>query len=595
MQTVRGQSAPPPPPKGGEFLLRQAEPEPTLIPEDLDAEARLIGQTMRDFVRREVLPLADRLEAQEPGLMRSLVKKAGELGLLAANIPECYGGLNLPKSVAALLTEESAVHPGFALSIGVHSGVATLPLLLFGTQDQKAHYLPMLATGEMIGAFALSEANSGSDALAAECRATLSPDGKHYLLNGTKFWITNAAFADLFTVFAKVDGEQFTAFLVERDFPGVSIGPEEHKMGLKSSSTCRVLLENAQVPVGNVLGEVGKGGRVALYSLNPGRFSIGASALGMGKENLRIATQYAMQRVQFGKPIIEHGLIQQKLAEMAVRLFALESMIYRVAGWWDALLHEVDTSTDEGVAALRSAFEEYAIECAIIKVYGTETLDYIVDESLQIHGGFGYSEEFPAARAYRDARVYRIFEGTNEINRLTVADQLRRRIQNGRLDGAELTAAGQTVLNNPPAPSQTSSPFRDSPNIAEIVFGITCLALSSLGPQNQSLVDQIVSAEIANLCTACFALDSAHHRKARLEETTNRSAASYALLASNQIELNALRTILSSDSAVNHRKGENGRRLLHVSLDLLKHCIEFSSVVIHDLARAIREREGYPF
>lgn len=477
------------PPVGGAFLVEEATPEQILTPEDLPAEARCLARTMEDFVRREVLPLVGRLEAQETGLMRRLLQKAGDLGLLAVAVPEAYGGLDLPRSVLALLAEKAAPYPAFALALGVHTGVATLPLVTFGTPEQKAKYLPKLAGGAMIGAFALSEANSGSDALAAKTRAVLAPDGAHYRLSGTKLWVTNAGFADLFTVFAQVNGERFTAFLVERDTPGLTLGPEERKMGLHGSSTRRLLLEDARVPVANVLGGVGEGRRVALHPLNVGRFHIGAGALGAGKEILRTAARYARERKQFGRPLAEFGLIRHKLAEMAVRLFALESMVYRTAGYRDRVVSP----------------EEYAVECALVKFFGTEALGYVADEGLQIHGGFGYSEEYPAARAYRDARVTRIFEGTNEINRLTVLDQLLRRARQGRLDlrlpQATLAGVGE---------------------VGAWVRQIRRAILYTLGAAREALGDdgliahQEIAGALADMIAALYALESAGLRAGKM-------------------------------------------------------------------------------
>lgn len=422
---------------GGNFLT--VTPSPVLpgegeggeglrifTPEDLTVDARLMGHTMDEFVRREVSPLAHRLDAQEAGLMRSIVQDAGRLGLLGASMPRRYGGLDVAKTTAALLAEKSAADLAFAITISVHSGVATLPLLLFGTDDQRGRCLPGIADGSTIAAFALSEGNSGSDALAAQTQARLGAEGAsgRYVLDGSKLWVTNGGFADLFTVFAQAP-EGFTAFLVPHDTPGLILSGEEQKLGLKGSSTRRVFLNDVAVDACDVVGEVGKGHRPALYALNAGRFNIGAIALGGAKEALRIATGYALNRRQSGRSIAEFGLIADKLAEMAVQIFVLESMVYRTAGLWDASL--------AAGAGLAQTLEEYAIECAVVKFFGTEVLDYAVDECLQIHGGFGYSEEFPAARLYRDARVFRIFEGTNEINRLTVVDQYRRRIERGRL------------------------------------------------------------------------------------------------------------------------------------------------------------------
>ena len=499
-------------PCGGAFLIEEATPEQVLIPEELSAESRLMGKTMEEFLRKEVQPRLDRLEAQEEGLMHGLLQQAGKLGLLATGVPELYGGLDLPKSAIALLIEKLAINASFSVSVGVQTSLAVLPLLFFGTEEQKRKYIPRLVTGELIGAFSLSEANCGSDALSSQTRASLVPDGTHYLLNGTKMWTTNAGFADLFTVFAKVDGEQFTAFLIERDTPGVSLGREEHKLGLKGSSTRRVILDNAKVPVENVLGEIGKGYRVALYVLNIGRFQIGAGGLGGSKETLKIATQYARQRVQFGQPISDFGLIRHKLAEMAIRIFMLESMVYRTAGYWDTLFGQIDASAPDANDKYRAAAEEYAVECAVLKFFGSEVLDYVVDEGLQIHGGFGYSEEFPMARAYRDARINRIFEGTNEINRLTVPDQLMRRAQRGRLALPQAVAKLKDIVLSPPAMADTLSDPLDEIGLwvrqmRHAILYTTGQAWEALGEQLAER-QEIVGA-IADMTAALYALESA--------------------------------------------------------------------------------------
>jgi alkylation response protein AidB-like acyl-CoA dehydrogenase len=438
-----------------------------------------------------------------------------------------YGGLALPMSAITLLIEKAALNASFSVSVGAHTVIGTLPILYFGTPEQKQKYLPGLASGDIIGAFALSEANSGSDALSAQARATLSPDGKYYLLNGTKMWTTNAGFADIITVFAKIDGEHFTAFLVQTGYPGVSLGREEHKLGIRGSSTRRVILDNAQVPVENVLGEIGKGYRVALYVLNIGRFNLGVGGLGSSKELIKIATQYAKQRVQFGQPIASFGLIQHKLAEMAIRTFVLESMVYRTAGYYDAVFGEIDAAAPDANDRFRAAAEEYAVEAAIMKFFGSEVLNYVVDEGLQIHGGFGYTEEFPMARAYRDARINRIFEGTNEINRLTVLDQVMRRAQRGRLALPAAAARVREAILSAPMPS-VDSLMEPVDRIGEWVKAIRNVILFAAGQAWDTLGERIserqeIVAAIADMSAALYALESAWLRVRKLGEMSKTS------------------------------------------------------------------------
>lgn len=427
---------------GGAFLIRETPPDEVFVPEAFTVEQRMMADAADAFVRGEVLPRSEAIERLEPELTPKLMRQAGELGLLAPDVPAEYGGLGLDLATAALIAERMAPQASFAVAFGTHSGIGTLPIVFFGTPAQKARYLPRLASGELIAAYALSETDSGSDALAARTRAVLNPAGTHYVLNGTKMWISNAAFAGLFVLFAKVDGQQFTAFLVERETPGLTTGREEHKIGIKGSSTRRVILEDAAVPVENVLGEVGKGHLVAFNSLNYGRFKLAAATLGGSKASLAAAARYAKERRQFGTPIAQFGLIRQKLGEMATRLYACESAVYRTAGL-------IDARRATGAGHLE-AVEEYAVECSLLKVSCSEMLAYVVDEALQIHGGYGYTEEFSVARAYRDARINRIFEGTNEINRLFVPDMLMRRARRGRLALIEEIGKLQRELSSLP-------------------------------------------------------------------------------------------------------------------------------------------------
>jgi alkylation response protein AidB-like acyl-CoA dehydrogenase len=418
---------------GCSFLLHEAPPDAAFTPEDFTDQHQLIAQTSEEFARNEIVPQIEKMEHKDYSITRDLLKKASELGLTAADVPEAYGGLEMDKVSSCIIADRIALYASFATTWGGHTGIGTLPIVFFGTEQQKQKYLPRLAASELIGAYALSEATSGSDALNCRTRATLSPDGKHYLLNGEKMWITNAAFADLFTVFAKVDGEKFTAFLVEKNFPGFSIGAEEHKMGIRGSSTCPVILNDCQVPVENVLGEIGRGHVIAFNILNVGRFKLGAMCVGGARVSLQQAIGYAKQRQAFGKAIAEFGLIREKLANMAVGVFAGEAIVYRTVGMMDVALSEIDKSAADAMTQVRKGIEEYAVECSIIKVWCSEMLDSVVDELVQIFAGYGFVEEYPAERTYRDARINRIFEGTNEINRLIITGFVLKRAMSGQL------------------------------------------------------------------------------------------------------------------------------------------------------------------
>lgn len=416
------------------FMIEPASPNDVFTPEDFDSETRMMGKAADEFVRNEVLPLLPEIEQAKEGLMRELDRKMGELGFTAAEVPTHYGGLDLPKTTVALIVEKLGPEPATCLTLQAHAGLAILPLVLEGNPDQKERYLPKLATGEWCGSFCLSETGSGSDALAMKTRATPTDGG--YLLNGEKMWVTNAGFADLFTVFAKLNGEQFTAFLVERTSQGVNLGREEHKIGLHGSSTRRVAFENVFVPAQNLLGEVGKAHYIALNTLNLGRYKMAASALGTGKYALEVATRYAKDRQQFGQPIANFGLIRAKLARMATHLFALESMLYRTGhlmqAWFDPI-HDLPPDHPELHLRYREAASEYAGECALLKFYGTEVQYLCADEGVQIHGGYGYTEDFPIAKIFRESRVPRIYEGTNEINRLNFTQHLIRQMQRAGL------------------------------------------------------------------------------------------------------------------------------------------------------------------
>jgi alkylation response protein AidB-like acyl-CoA dehydrogenase len=539
---------------GGSFLLEERQTSEVFTPEDFSEQHTLIGQTTEEFAVNEILPNVERIEHKEFQVTRDLLKKAGDLGLSSVEIPEAYGGLEMDKVTAAVIADHIAKYAGFATSWGGHTGIGTLPIVYFGTEEQKKRYLPKLATGEMIGAYALSESTSGSDAMNCRARAELSKDGKHYILNGEKMWITNAGFADLFTVFAKIGGEKFSAFLVERGYPGFSVGAEEHKMGIRGSSTCPIILNDCKVPVENLLGEIGKGHVIAFNILNVGRFKLGAMCVGGARVSLENAIGYAKQRKAFGKVIGDFGLIREKIANMATLIYVGESLVYRTVGMMDVALNEVDKASADALKETRKAIEEYAVECSIIKVWGSEMIDYVVDETMQIYAGYGFVEEYPAERAYRDARINRIFEGTNEINRLIITGFLLKRAMSGQL--ALMPAIKKLmdeVLSGPSIGDEMEGPLAEE---RKLVTQAKKLGLFAAGSATQKYMQAIqdqqeVMGAIADMTIETYAMESAVLRAQKLVESKGEKEAAlviamtrvYLTQAMEKIEAAAKRVI----------------------------------------------------
>jgi alkylation response protein AidB-like acyl-CoA dehydrogenase len=514
---------------GGSFLLEERNPADVFTPEDFTEQHELIAQTAEEFALNEILPNVEKIEHKDFSVTRDLLKKSGELGLSSVEIPEAYGGLEMDKVTAGIIADHIAKYAGFATTWGGHTGIGTLPIVYFGTEEQKKKYLPRLASGEIVGAYALSESTSGSDAMNCRTRAALSTDGKHYVLNGEKMWITNAGFADLFTVFAKIDGEKFSAFLVEKSFPGFSIGAEEHKMGIRGSSTCPIILNDCKVPVENLLGEVGKGHVIAFNILNIGRFKLGAMCVGGGRLSLENAIAYAKQRKAFSKVIADFGLVREKIANMATLLYVGESLVYRTVGMMDVALGEVDKTGADAMKEIRKAIEEYAVECSIIKVWGSEMIDYIVDETVQIHGGYGFVEEYPAERAYRDARINRIFEGTNEINRLIITGFLLKRAMSGQLPlMPAIKKLMDEVLSGPSSSEEVEGPLADE---RKLVAQAKKLGLFAAGAATQKYMQAIqdqqeIMGAIADMTIETYAMESAVLRAQKLVESRGEAAAS---------------------------------------------------------------------
>jgi alkylation response protein AidB-like acyl-CoA dehydrogenase len=576
---------------GGSFLLEERQTSEVFTPEDFTEQHQLIGQTTEEFAVNEILPNVEKIEHKEFQVTRDLLKKAGDLGLSAAEIPEAYGGLEMDKVTAAVIADHIAKYAGFATTWGGHSGIGTLPIVYFGTEEQKKKYLPRLAAGEIVGAYALSESTSGSDAMNCRARADLSNDGKHYILNGEKMWITNAGFADLYTVFAKVDGEKFSAFLVERGYPGFSVGAEEHKMGIRGSSTCPIILNDCTVPVENLLGEIGKGHIIAFNILNIGRFKLGAMCVGGARVSLENAVGYAKQRKAFNKVIADFGLIREKIANMAALIYVGESLVYRTVGMMDAALNEVDKSGPDAMKETRKAIEEYAVECSIIKVWGSEMIDYVVDETMQIYAGYGFVEEYPAERAYRDARINRIFEGTNEINRLIITGFLLKRAMSGQLPlMPAIKKLMDEVLSGPGMGDEIDGPLAEE---RKVVAQAKKLGLFAAGSATQKYMQAIqdqqeIMGAIADITIETYAMESAVLRAQKLVETSGEKNAALAIAMTRVYLTQAMEKVEAASRKVIAAVAEGD--MLRTQLAILRRLAKYEPFNTVELRQQIAQR-----
>jgi alkylation response protein AidB-like acyl-CoA dehydrogenase len=572
--------------KGGSFLFERHEAGSVVTPEDFDDELRMFAQTAQQFVEREIKPNFEGLEHLDYDLSVKAVRKAGEMGLLGIDVPEEYGGLNASKVASILVTENIAKAGSFNVTFAAHTGIGTLPLVYFGTPTQQEKYLPKLVTGEWVGAYCLTEPGSGSDSLAAKTKAVLNEAGTHYMLNGTKMWISNAGFANLFTVFAKIDGQHFTAFLVERDFPGLSFGAEEKKMGIKGSSTRQVILENVAVPKENLLGEIGRGHIIAFQILNIGRLKLAVGGVGGSKEMIRLAARYAQERQQFGQPIGNFGLIQEKIGKMTADTFALESAIYRMTGELDKKLEGKKTQAEQ-----LEAIDEYVIEYSFIKVAGSEILDDNIDETLQIYGGNGFSAEYPIELAYRNSRINRIFEGTNEINRLLTTGQLLKRAMKGKLDvlSAAQAAAQGEVVTDVAAPVELKEAFVAVENMKRATLMV--LGLGAMVYMQKLEQEQEIMARITDMITAVYLAESA---LLRAEKMLAKGKADKAIRLANLYTFEALdRSRQLGTEAL--RRIPNGKAMIKKLHGYLpEHNVDVIEMK-RQVAKDVYEARAYPF
>ncbi len=583
--------------KGGGFLVEEVSPSDVFTPEDFSEEQKMIAQTVEEFMINDVLPQKERMEKKDLSATIELLKKAADLGLCGVEVPEKYSGLGLDKVSAMLVAEKMTKYGSFAVSYGGHTGIGSLPIVYFGTEEQKKKYLPKFVSAELLSSYALTEAQSGSDALAARTTAVLSPDGKEYILNGTKMWITNAGFADILITFAKIDGDKFSCFIVEKGFTGVSTGAEEKKMGINGSSTRAVILEDVHVPAENLLGEIGKGHKIAFNILNIGRFKLGAACLGGAKNCIDAAVKYANERHQFGKSIGSFGAIKHKLGEMATRAFVGDSMVYRTAGLLDGALARVDLENPQ--QALK-AMEEYAVECAAIKVMGSEFLDYIVDEAVQIFGGYGYSQEYPVEMAYRDARINRIFEGTNEINRLLVLGMLLKRTMKGELP---LMAAAQKLQDEVLA---FASPEEDGGGLLDrerkAVRNIKKIGLLAAGLALQKYMaaieeEQEIMSMLSDIVMEAWATESALLRTLKMAGSIGEEKAQFYVLMTQLYINDAVGRV--EERAKNVMAAISEGDMLRTNLAALKRFLKFPPLntieIRRKLADKMLEANTYPF
>ena len=585
---------------GGSFLLESRTPAEVFTLEDINEEQRQIASTAAQFARDEIIPATAAIEAKEPGVLRSLLVKAAELGFTSVDIPEEYGGVGMDKVSAALVGDYISVLASFSTAFGAQTSIGTTPLAWYGTDEQKQRYLPKLASGEWIAAYSLSEASSGSDATNVRTRAILSDDGAHYILNGEKMWTTNCGIADLFTVFAKIDGEKFSAFLVERTFSGLTVGAEEHKMGIRGSSTCPLVFQDCKIPAANLLGEAGKGHHIAYNVLNVGRYKLALACIGGARHALGHMVRYAKERMAFGKPIAEFGLIQRKISVSATRLYAAESMAYRTVGMIDASLAQASTDPALTARETQRRIEEYAVECSILKVYGSEMLSTVSDELVATMAGYGYVEHYPAERFYRDARINRIFEGTNEINRLLVTGMLMKRALSGQLPLLPAIKKLMDEVMQPPSFDSGSDTGEPLAREAEVLAASKKIALFAAGVASQRFMtalqeQQEVMADLADIITQVYALESALLRARKLASAGKASAevaaAMTGLLAEETMALaeQAARQVLAACA-----EGD----MLRTQLAILRRLARFTPADSIGLSRAVARHaiqlERYP-